>query len=143
MARKYDELEINEAVAKLLEEIALASEQDQLEENDERVRLMTIHGAKGLEFGSVFVAGLEEGLLPHAKAIQSGGDELEEERRLCYVAMTRAKEKLYLSWAVERTIFGETQANMPSRFLFELPEKIRQGQEFGEEDGEHIIDGGE
>lgn len=139
VARRYDDLEISDAAAKLLEEIALASEQDQLKENDERVKLMTIHAAKGLEFKAVFVAGLEEGLLPHAKAIQSGGDELEEERRLCYVAMTRAKEKLCLSWAVQRTIFGETQINMPSRFLFELPEKIRASQKLGEEDDETLI----
>lgn len=121
LARKYDQLPLEEASTKLLEEIALASEQDQLKGNDARLKLMTLHSAKGLEFGAVFVTGLEEGILPHAKAIEAGQAELEEERRLCYVGMTRAKERLYLTWAIRRTIFGETQTNMPSRFLFELP----------------------
>ena len=125
VARKFDALPISEAVTKLLEEIALMSEQDELKENEDRVKLMTLHAAKGLEFRAVFVTGLEEGILPHAKSVANGRAELEEERRLAYVGMTRAKERLYLTWALQRTLFGELQVNMPSRFLRELPEEIR------------------
>lgn len=142
VARKYDGLPIEEATVKLLEEIALASDQDQIKD-DNQVKLMTIHASKGLEFRAVFVAGLEEGLLPHSKSIQAGQAELEEERRLCYVAMTRAKEKLFLTWALQRTIFGETQASMPSRFLFELPEDLLARQNFAEREDAYIIDGDE
>ncbi len=138
VARKYDALPADEAATKLLEEVALASEQDQLKNDDNRVKLMTIHAAKGLEFHTVFVTGLEEGILPHAKSIQSGGADLEEERRLCYVAMTRAKKKLYLTWALARTIFGEIQVNMPSRFLFEMPEEMI-GQEMRELDDIYLV----
>ena len=123
LARKYDPLPIGEAAVKLLEEIALASEQDELGDDD-RVRLMTLHAAKGLEFPAVFIAGLEKGILPHAKSIQAGRAELEEERRLAYVGMTRAKARLYLTWAISRTLFGEREINMPSRFLRELPAGI-------------------
>ncbi len=125
VARKYDALPFGEAVVKLLEDIALMSEQDEIKTSENRVKLMTLHAAKGLEFRAVFVTGLEEGILPHAKSVENGRAELEEERRLCYVGMTRAKERLYLTWALQRTIFGERQVNMPSRFLRELPEEIR------------------
>ncbi len=134
VARKYDYLAMPEAAAKLLEDIALVSEQDEIRENDERVKLMTLHAAKGLEFKAVFMAGLEEGVLPHAKSIQNGLAELEEERRLCYVGMTRAKERLYLSWALKRTVFGETQVNMPSRFLRELPPEVLEQNETDSDD---------
>ena len=83
---------------------------------------MTLHAAKGLEFPVVFITGLEEGIFPHAKSSLEPAA-LEEERRLAYVGLTRAKEKLYLLWAFRRLLFGETQANMPSRFLKELPEE--------------------
>ncbi|RJQ37193.1 ATP-dependent DNA helicase PcrA [Candidatus Parcubacteria bacterium] len=124
LARRYDALPITEAVTKLTEEIALASEQDELRTGEERVRLMTVHAAKGLEFPVVFLTGLEEGILPHARSLTGGRAELEEERRLAYVGMTRAKERLYLTWAVERMLFGERQANLPSRFLRELPPEV-------------------
>ncbi|MBI4032210.1 UvrD-helicase domain-containing protein [Candidatus Berkelbacteria bacterium] len=124
LARRYDAMALGEAVTKLLEEMALASDQDELEAEDDTVKLMTLHSAKGLEFAAVFIAGLEEGLLPHAKSIAGGRAELEEERRLCYVGMTRAKERLWLTWAITRTLFGERQVNMPSRFLRELPEEL-------------------
>lgn len=124
VARKFDALPITEAAVRLGEEVALASEQDDLRESEDRVFLMTIHAAKGLEFGIVFLAGLEEGILPHAKSVNAGRAELEEERRLAYVGMTRAKNQLYLTWALQRTIFGEHQVNMPSRFLRELPPEL-------------------
>ena len=128
VARTYDALPIGEATTRLLEAVALLSEQDELEEKENRVRLMTIHASKGLEFPVVFLVGLEEGLLPHAKAVATGPAELDEERRLAYVAMTRAKERLYLTWAISRTLFGELEVNMPSRFLRELPAEVIGGQ---------------
>ena len=127
VARKYDALPPREAVVRLLEEVALLSADDAAAAGDDRVRLMTLHAAKGLEFSVVFMAGLEEGLLPHAKAISGSRAELEEERRLAYVGMTRAKERLYLTWAITRTLFGEREVNMPSRFLRELPEELLAG----------------
>lgn len=133
VARKYDALPPREAVVRLLEEVALLSAEDTAEAEDERVRLMTLHAAKGLEFSVVFVAGLEEGLLPHAKSISGTRAELEEERRLAYVGMTRAKKRLYLTWAITRTLFGEREVNMPSRFLRELPAEIIARQEVDED----------
>ncbi len=128
VARKYDALAISQAIQTLLEEMALASDQDELKAEDDTVKLMTLHSAKGLEFSAVFITGLEEGLLPHAKSISNGRAELEEERRLCYVGMTRAKVRLCLTWALQRTLFGERQVNMPSRFLRELPPEILEGE---------------
>ena len=84
---------------------------------------MTVHAAKGLEFPIVFVVWLEEGVFPHSKSLFSPKD-LEEERRLCYVAITRAKEKVYLSFALRRTRFGGVEVNPPSRFLSEIPENL-------------------
>jgi DNA helicase-2/ATP-dependent DNA helicase PcrA len=124
LSRKYDALPMSEATIKLTEDVALAGDQDELKSNGDAVKLMTLHAAKGLEFRAVFLTGLEEGILPHARSIQGGKAELEEERRLAYVGMTRAKDHLYLSWAITRTIFGERQVNMPSRFLRELPPEL-------------------
>ena len=87
-----------------------------------KVNLMTMHSAKGLEFEAVFAVGMEEGLFPHTLSLEPG--DLEEERRLCYVAITRAKTHLYLTSAARRTLFGERSANMPSRFLAEIPEHL-------------------
>ena len=124
IAKKYDAWPIGEAMVAMLEEMALMSDQSEVKKNDDRAKLMTLHAAKGLEFPAVFITGLEEGILPHSKSISGGRQELEEERRLYYVGMTRAKQKLYLTWTLQRTIFGERQINMPSRFLRELPPEI-------------------
>ncbi|MCR4404677.1 MAG: UvrD-helicase domain-containing protein [Candidatus Acetothermia bacterium] len=102
-----------------LEWLALASEADGYSGEEGRVALMTLHAAKGLEFEAVFITGLEEGLLPHARALDDG--DLEEERRLLYVGMTRAKARLYLCYAVQRSLCGMLMENPPSRFLAELP----------------------
>ena len=112
-----------------LQEVALVSETDQPEAENERVTLMTLHAAKGLEFDAVFVAGCEEELLPHSRALSEtrGGDPdagLEEERRLLYVGMTRARKRLFLSWARERMQFGSFSIRRPSRFLEELPSSL-------------------
>jgi len=84
---------------------------------------MTLHCAKGLEFPVVFMAGCEEGILPHAKSL-SDPDQMEEERRLCYVGLSRAKEQLYLTFTQQRRLWGQTMANLPSRFIYDIPENL-------------------
>jgi DNA helicase-2/ATP-dependent DNA helicase PcrA len=111
-----------------LAQIALVTDLDGYQEEQDAVILMTLHTAKGLEFPVVFVAGLEESIFPHARA-QLDENELEEERRLCYVGMTRAEEKLYLTRAWQRTLYGKTVYNQPSRFLDEIPEELTSGME--------------
>ena len=105
-----------------LNEIALYTDLDSLESGDDCVTLMTIHAAKGLEFPLVYVVGMEEGVFPGSSA-QYEEEELEEERRLCYVAMTRAKERLTLLNARQRMLYGKTASNRLSRFLEEIPEE--------------------
>lgn len=123
VAQKYDGVPVREAVSRFLEEVALASDTDSIDQRADAIHLMTVHSAKGLEFPVVFIIGLEEGIFPHSRSALSGA-ELEEERRLMYVALTRAKEKAYLIHADMRTIFGSTQMNPPSRFLEEIPETL-------------------
>jgi DNA helicase-2/ATP-dependent DNA helicase PcrA len=106
-----------------LEQVALITDVDSYDSSLDRVTLMTLHAAKGLEFPVVFMAGMEEQLFPHSRSAE-GREELEEERRLCYVGMTRAMEKLYLTHARRRRIFGDYQFNPPSRFLSEIPEHL-------------------
>lgn len=108
-----------------LDQVSLASDLDKAEIGDEYVTLMTMHLSKGLEFDVVFLTGLEEGLFPHARSLNSE-NEVEEERRLCYVGMTRAKKRLFLSCAQTRHLFGAPQFNAPSRFLDDLPEEVVQ-----------------
>jgi DNA helicase II / ATP-dependent DNA helicase PcrA len=104
-----------------LQQIALYTQQDDL--GDESViTLMTLHNAKGLEYETVFVVGCEDGAFPHMKALEEGGEE--EERRLCYVAITRARRRLYMTWTRERQLFGRSERNLPSRFIDELPEEL-------------------
>lgn len=113
-------------LAGYLEQVQLVSDVDAVDPERGAVSLMTVHAAKGLEFPLVFVIGMEEGLFPHANAIAAG--EIEEERRLCYVALTRAMERLYISRARERRGFGESHRNPPSRFLAELPPDAVHGE---------------
>ena len=108
-----------------LDEVALYTDLDSVEEGDNCVTLMTMHAAKGLEFPVVFTVGMEEGVFPGFRSIGEE-DELEEERRLCYVALTRAKEQLYLTCASQRMLFGRTSANLPSRFVKEIPDQLVQ-----------------
>lgn len=123
-ARKYDETPL--ALEKFLEEVSLLSDQDGIDEHTQggTVKLMTIHAAKGLEFKYVFVVGLEQGLFPSRRDQQQSKYEAEEERRLCYVAFTRAKERLHISYARIRTIYGEERINEPSEFIRDLPEDL-------------------
>ncbi len=123
VARRYDMLKGEEGIEKFLEEIALLQETDKLKDTANKITLMTIHSSKGLEFPVVFIAGMEEGLFPHSRAALAPA-ELEEERRLCYVAITRAKDRLVMTYTKYRNIFGQTQANLPSRFIHEMPQDV-------------------
>ncbi len=109
-----------ETVDEFLEQVSLVADTDDLDDEDSAVVLMTLHAAKGLEFPAVFILGFEDGVFPHLRALTEP-DELEEERRLCYVGLTRAEERLYLTNAWSRTLFGQSQYNPPSRFLDEIP----------------------
>ena len=123
VAKKYNELENGAGLISFLEEIALISDTDDIDQSKKAVHLMTLHSAKGLEFKYVFIVGLEEGILPHSRSMLSES-EMEEERRLMYVGITRAKQGVYLLFARTRTIFGSSQANPPSRFLNDIPDKL-------------------
>ncbi len=118
-AAEYEAREESPSLVGFLDRAALLSDTDGLRD-DVPVLLMTLHSAKGLEFESVFLVGLEEGLLPHSRSL-TGPDALEEERRLCYVGMTRARERLHLTWARSRQVFGQRRISEPSRFLEEIP----------------------
>jgi DNA helicase-2/ATP-dependent DNA helicase PcrA len=124
VAREYDQTAGEPSLSGFLQEISLYSDQDALRDPGDgdggQVTLMTLHTAKGLEFRAVFMIGMEEGVFPHMRSIEENN--LEEERRLCYVGMTRAKERLTMTHAMRRNLFGRSEANLPSRFLDELPE---------------------
>jgi DNA helicase II / ATP-dependent DNA helicase PcrA len=117
-----------ETIDEFLEQVSLVSDADEIDGDDSQVVLMTVHAAKGLEFPAVFIMGLEEGVFPHLRSIGEP-DEMEEERRLAYVAITRAQERLYLTHAWSRTLYGGTQYNPPSRFLDEIPERLVEAHE--------------
>ncbi|MDO8600779.1 MAG: 3'-5' exonuclease, partial [bacterium] len=141
LAKKFDELVRPEGALAMLEEIALISDQDKIQNDTNVIHLMTLHAAKGLEFPIVFIAGLEDGIFPHAKSLFDP-NALEEERRLMYVGITRAKEKVYLCGAFRRTIWGERSVNPPSRFLNEIPKeliRVREDVGFQEEDDDEIL----
>jgi ATP-dependent DNA helicase UvrD/PcrA len=126
VATRYDDLTPEDALDRLLEETALVADQDTYEGSQDAVTLITLHAAKGLEFPVVFIGGLEEGLFPHSRALDDE-KELEEERRLAYVGITRAKRRLYLSHAWRRATWGMGQASVPSRFLLEIPAELMAG----------------
>lgn len=123
----YEQEAEEASLSELLEEIALVADIDNLEDSDNRVVLMTLHSAKGLEFPYVFICGMEDGIFPSYMTVMSeDDDDMEEERRLCYVGITRAKKKLYLSAAKRRMMQGRTQFNKVSRFIDEIPEQLLQ-----------------
>lgn len=126
----YEQENIGASLSDFLEEIALVSDIDSLDNTEDRVTLMTVHSAKGLEFKNVFLVGMEEGIFPSTQTLYCGNEEIEEERRLAYVAITRAKRKLTVTRAASRLLYGSTGRNLPSRFLREIPEKFC---EFSEE----------
>ncbi len=127
VAREYDGTAEEPSVEEFLQQVALFSEQDALRDDEGVVTLMTLHNAKGLEFPIVFMIGCEDGVFPHSRAIE-GGD-LEEERRLCYVGVTRAKRELFLSHARTRNLYGGRDWNLPSRFLDEIPAELTDREE--------------
>jgi DNA helicase-2/ATP-dependent DNA helicase PcrA len=122
VATQYDHLPPEEGIEALLSNAALATDQDDLQKNEDAVKLMTVHASKGLEFEYVFIAGLEQDLFPFKhiddKDIDQAGEE--EERRLFYVALTRAKKKLYLSHTIIRTVYGAERINVPSEFIADI-----------------------
>jgi DNA helicase-2/ATP-dependent DNA helicase PcrA len=125
---RYDDLAPDDALDRLLEETALVADQDAYESDADAVTMITLHAAKGLEFGAVFISGLEEGVFPHSRALDDE-KQLEEERRLAYVGITRAKERLFLSHAGQRATWGPGGGgpSVPSRFLFEIPADLMEG----------------
>lgn len=137
---KYDNME--NGIEQLLEDASLSSDQDSLihkEEKKSGVRLMTVHASKGLEFKYVFVTGLEQDLFPHARLDGGSKEDKEEERRLFYVAVTRAREKLYLTYASLRTIFGMKQVNSPSEFIYDIPAHLTEFTQSSSLSGEKVI----
>lgn len=127
VAREYEATAEEATVEEFLQQVALFSEQDNLKSDEGIVTLMTIHNAKGLEFPVVFLLGMEDGVFPHMRSIEAG--DVEEERRLAYVGITRAKQKLYLTYARTRSLYGGTEWNMPSRFLDEIPAELAERQQ--------------
>ncbi len=122
-AREFMERSEDQSLQAFLDSVALIADIDELSEGKGAVTLMTLHSAKGLEFPVVFITGMEEGIFPHARSLTDDG-ELEEERRLCYVGMTRAKDRLFLSAALSRRLYNSDNYNLPSRFLDEVPEQL-------------------
>ena len=126
LASEYDGLPPGEGLQAFLEETALMSDVDTMDERVQGMTLITLHMVKGLEFPVVFMLGMEEGLFPHSRSLDSP-EELEEERRLAYVGMTRAKDRLYLFHAFRRHLFGSANLNLPSRFLKDIPPDLVDG----------------
>ena len=122
-AREFISLPMPDALTAFLESVSLVSDVDAMDEEPERLTLITLHQAKGLEYPVVFMVGMEDGLLPHSRSLDEEAS-LEEERRICYVGMTRAKDKLYLTRAFRRGFRGGTGPNLPSRFLLDIPTEL-------------------
>lgn len=144
LAIKYDLYEGSTGIEKLLEDASLASDQDTLLDNENKkkkggVKLMTVHASKGLEFKYVFITGLEQDLFPHQGDGNKSKEDKEEERRLFYVAITRARKKLFLSYATIRTIFGMKQVNSPSEFIYDIPEHLTSFEQAHSSNGERIV----
>ena len=123
VARDFVPEEEDNVLGEFLAQVALVSDLDETPDSDNAVTLMTLHAAKGLEFENVFLAGLEEGIFPHSRSLNNN-TEMEEERRLMYVGVTRAKQKLYITYAKRRQMWGDTKYNPPSRFLAEIPDNL-------------------
>ena len=126
VAKDFQDTNPNGTVEDFLEQVALVNDVDSFEQEESKVTLMTLHAAKGLEFPIVFLGGLEEGLFPHSHTLMNP-EEIEEERRLAYVGITRAEKELYISNATTRTVFGRTSSYLPSRFIDEIPEELVDG----------------
>ncbi len=145
LAIKYDSLPLKDTptqtrgIDQLIENASLSSDQDTLIHKSSGVRLMTVHASKGLEFKYVFITGLEQDLFPHANIGFKTKEDQEEERRLFYVALTRAQKKVFLSYAQLRTIFGTKQVNSASEFIYDIPEHLTTFEQTGSTSGEKIV----
>lgn len=128
VARDYADLAVETALTTFLEEVALVSDVDNLDEQVDAPTLLTLHAAKGLEFPVAFIVGMEEKLFPHSRSMEDP-EQMEEERRLCYVGVTRTKERLYLLHTFRRTLYGESEIREPSRFLNDIPEHLIRSQD--------------
>lgn len=126
VAKDFQDTNPSGTVEDFLEQVALVNDVDSFKQEESKVTLMTLHAAKGLEFPIVFLCGLEEGLFPHSRTLMNP-EEIEEERRLAYVGITRAEKELYISNATTRTVFGRTSSYLPSRFIDEIPEELVDG----------------
>ena len=126
VATRYDPFEGKEGIEQFLADVALESDQDNMKTEENAVRLMTVHASKGLEFDNVFITGMEQDLFPSRRSQDESRDlsEREEERRLFYVALTRAAKRVFLSYASFRTIFGTRQVNLPSEFLSDINDDL-------------------
>ena len=127
VAREYDATSDDPSVEEFLQQISLFSEQDNLSDDEGIVTLMTLHNAKGLEYDIVFMIGLEDGVFPHSRSVEAG--DVEEERRLCYVGVTRARKELYMTHARTRALYGGREWNVPSRFIGEIPSELTDAEQ--------------
>ena len=139
VAQDYRHLKPVEDLATFLEGIALASDVDGLEESVDAVTLITLHQAKGLEFPVVFIVGMEDGILPHVRSFDDPG-QMEEERRLCYVGVTRAKKRIYLVRAFRRSLMGSSEVKPPSRFLLDIPSHLVSGNGLWQGEERQVVD---
>jgi DNA helicase-2/ATP-dependent DNA helicase PcrA len=145
LATKYDSMPQGVGMEKLLEDASLSSDQDTLMHKEslpnskQGVRLMTVHASKGLEFKYVFITGLEQDVFPHTMNGTKTKEDAEEERRLFYVALTRAEKKLFLSYAQLRTIYGMKQVNRPSEFIYDIPPHLTEFEQARARNGEKIV----
>jgi DNA helicase-2/ATP-dependent DNA helicase PcrA len=126
--QRYDSVPTEDALAAFLEEVTLVADVDEADWNTDAVTLLTLHSAKGLEFDIVFMIGMEEGICPHSRSLDDP-DQMEEERRLCYVGITRAKSQLYLVRTFRRTLYGNSEVKEPSRFLLDIPSELLAGHQ--------------
>ena len=140
-ALDFEERATEKTLSSYLEMVALASTLDKADEGGEQVTLMTLHNAKGLEYPVVFIAGMEEGLFPHSNSVEEDGG-IEEERRLCYVGITRARQKLHISCAISRRSFGNRAYNPHSRFIDEIPAELMEGFQPLMKTEDHTVGGG-
>jgi ATP-dependent DNA helicase UvrD/PcrA len=128
VAENYADIPTSDALSRFLEDVALLSDVDTMKEEKDAITLITLHAAKGLEFPIVFIIGMDEGILPHSRSLEDE-NQMEEERRLAYVGITRAKERLYMVYAFRRTLYGMTQMNGPSRFIADVPPDLVTGRD--------------
>ncbi|HTA16669.1 MAG TPA: 3'-5' exonuclease, partial [bacterium] len=140
-ALDFEERATEKTLRAYLEMVALASTLDKTDDKAEQVTLMTLHNAKGLEYPVVFLTGMEEGLFPHSNSVEEEGG-VEEERRLCYVGITRAREKLHLTCSISRRSFGNRAYNPHSRFLDEIPPDLMEGFRALMREEDHTVGGG-